>query len=142
MGSSSVDLVHLLKLHTGLWVLQGAVNLPLLNGVSYAQIKQAKAGYLASYFQYMQTLRAAFADVDNALSHQKQVNAMYQHQCVAYRCAQKKHALALTRYQAGARDYREVVNAKLAVDSAKINLTAARMQQWDTVVEVYQALGI
>jgi hypothetical protein len=34
------------------------------------------------------------------------------------------------------------VNAKLAVDSAKINLTLARMQQWHTVVEVYQVLGL
>ena len=76
-GASSVDLNSLLKLATGLWVLQGAASIPLLNGVSYAQIKEAKAGYLASYYNYIQTLRSAFADVDNSLTNQQKMYSVY-----------------------------------------------------------------
>lgn len=142
VGSSSIELIHLLKLSTSLWVLQGAASIPLLNGVSYAQIKEAKAGYLAAYYSYAQTLRSAFADVDNSLTNQQKMNAIYQSQLRAFKSAKKTYALALARYKAGAKDYRDVANAKLVVDSAKLNLTLAKMQQLDSIVEVYQSLAM
>ncbi|MCX7091456.1 MAG: TolC family protein [Legionellales bacterium] len=142
VGSSSIEMIHLLKLSTSLWVLQGAASLPLLNGVSYAQIKEAKAGYLAAYYNYAQTLRSAFADVDNSLTNQQIMYAIYQRQSKALQSAQKSYSLALARYKAGAKDYRDVLNAKLLVDSAKLNVTLAKMQQLDSIVEVYQSLAM
>lgn len=142
VGSSSIELSHLLNLSTALWVLQGAASLPLLNGVSYAQIKEAKAGYLGAFYNYAQTLRSAFADVDNSLTNQKIMYAIYQRQSKALQSSQKTYSLALARYKAGVRDYRHVLNAKLVVDSAKLNLTLAKMQQLDSIVEVYQSLAM
>ena len=140
-GSSSIELAHLLSLSTGLWLIEGAASMPLLNGVSYQQIKEAKAGYLAAYYNYVQTLRSAFADVDNSLTNQQKMNAMYLNQRQALQAAEKLYHLALARYQAGAKDYRDVANAKLTVDTAKINVTLAKMQQLDSIVQVYQALA-
>lgn len=142
LGSSSIELVHLLTLSTGLWVAEAAATIPILNGVSYEQIKSAKAGYLAAYYNYIQTLRSAFANVDNSLTNQQKMNKIYHDQFKALLAMQKKYALALARYKAGARDYRDVANTKLSVDSAKITLTLAKMQQLDSIVEVYQALAI
>ncbi len=140
-GASSVDLNSLLKLATGLWVLQGAASIPLLNGVSYAQIKEAKAGYLASYYNYIQTLRSAFADVDNSLTNQQKMYSIYDSQAKAFYSAKKSYTLSMARYKAGLRDYRDVVNSKLVVDSAKLNMTVAKAQQLDSIVGVYQALA-
>ena len=142
VGASSLELIHLLKLSTPLWILQGSIGIPVLNGVSYAQIKEAKAGYLAAYYTYMQTLRSAFADVDNSLTNQQKMNAIYLSQFKARKNAKKYYNLALARYQAGAKDYREVLNAKLSVDTANLNLTLAKMQQLDSIVEVYQSLAM
>ena len=115
--------------------------MPVLNGVTYEQIKEAKAGYLAAYYTYVQTLRSAFADVDNNLTNQKKMNAQYNNQSQALTAAQKSYALALARYKAGAKDYRDVANASLSLDTARLNVTLAKMQQLDAIVGVYQSVA-
>ena len=46
-----------------------------------------------------------------------------------------------TRYEAGAKDYRDLINEKINFDAAAIDLTLAKMQQLDSMVTVYQALA-
>jgi len=141
LGGASVDLINLLKLSTGLGVAQATVSMPLLNGVYYAQIKEAKAGYEASCFSYVQTIRSVFADVNNSLTNQINVNDAYANQLKSYHAAKRAYNLAFARYKAGAKDYRDVANARLNLDSAKLDLTLAKMQQLDGIVAVYQSLA-
>src|SRR3990167_821345 len=110
LGGSSVELAHLLSLSTGLWVAQAAASIPILNGVTYEQIKEAKAGYYAAYYTYVQTLRTAFSNVDNSLTNQQKMNMAYQDKSRALEAAQTNYALAIARYKAGAKDYRDVAN--------------------------------
>lgn len=141
LGGASFQLSHLLKLSTGLWVAQAAASMPVLNGANYEQIQAAKAAYQATYFSYVQTLRSAFADVDNSLTNLQTANEAYHYQVKAVQAAEKAQALAMNRYRAGAKDYRDVVNAKLNVDAAKLDLILAKMQQLDAIVGVYQAVA-
>ncbi len=140
-GRASVELSHLLSLSTGLWITQAAASLPLLNGASYEQIKAAKAGYSAACFSYIQTMKSVFADVDNSLMNQQKMYAIYVNQLKALQASQTLYRLVLARYKAGAKDYRDVANAQLNVDYAKLDLNSAKMQQLDSIVEVYQALA-
>jgi NodT family efflux transporter outer membrane factor (OMF) lipoprotein len=140
-GGASVDLSHLLSLSTGLWITQVAGSIPLLNGAAYQQINAAKAGNKAAYYSYLQTVRSVFADVDNSLTNQQQMNEAYHHQFNALKASQTTYELVLARYNAGAKDYREVMNAKLNVDYAKLDLNLAKMQQLDSIVQVYQSLA-
>lgn len=141
LGGASFELSHLLKISTVLWVAEAVASVPLLNGVSYEQIKSAKAGYSATYFSYVQTVRQVFADVDNSLTNQQKMSDIYDNKLKALQVAKKTYRLVLARYKAGAKDYREVANTKLNVDYAKIDRTLAKMQQLDSIVEVYQALA-
>ena len=141
LGGASVELSHLITLSTALWVAQAAASIPLLNGGLYEQIKGAKAGYSATYFNYVQTIKSAFADVDNSLTNQQKMNEIYSNKLQALQSSIKIFNLALARYRAGAKDYREVANAQLNVDYAKLDLNVAKMQQLDSIVEVYQALA-
>ena len=141
LGGSSVELSHLLSLSTGLWIAEAAGSLPILNGVTYEQIKEAKAGYYAAYYAYIQSIKTTFAEVDNSLTNQQKINMTYHDKSIALQAAEKNYALSLARYNAGAKDYREVANAKLTVDTAKIDQVLAKMQQLDGIVQVYQALA-
>ncbi len=141
IGGASLDLSHLLKLNTGLLVAEAAASMPLLNGVAYEQVNAAKASTQAAYFTYVQTLRTVFADVDDSLTNQQQKNEAYHDQLTALHAAQSTYNLAKARYDAGAKDQREVLNAKLTLDYAKLDANTAKMQQLDSVVEVYQALA-
>lgn len=140
-GRASVALSHLLSLSTGLWITEAAASLPLLDGASYEQIKAAKAGYSAACFSYIQTIKSVFADVDNSLTNQQKMYAIYVNKLKALQASQKSYRLVLARYKAGAKDYRDVANAQLNVDYAKLDLNSAKMQQLDSIVEVYQALA-
>lgn len=141
LGSASADLSHLLSLSTNLWLTQVAGSMPLLNGAAYAQIREAKAGTQAAFYNYLQTIRSVFAEVDDSLTNHQQMNAAYQHQLNALNASQTNYFLAVERYKAGAKDYREVINAKINVDNAKQDLNMARMQQLDSLVQVYQSLA-
>lgn len=141
LGQASVDLSHLLTLSTGFWIAQAMASMPILNGANYEQINASKAGYSAAYFNYAQTVRAAFADVDNSLTNQQKMNAIYADKLKALKASKTLYALALARYNVGAKDYREVANAKLTVDYAALDVILSKMQQLDAIVGVYQALG-
>ena len=141
LGGASAELSHVLKLSTGLWVAEVMGSMSLLNGAAYKQIDASKAGYSAAYFTYAQTIRLAFADVDNSLTNQQKINAIYSNKLKAFQTAKMVYKLALARYQAGAKDYRDVANAQVNVDYAKLDLNVAKMQQLDSIVGVYQALA-
>ena len=141
LGGASVELSHLLKLSTSFWIAQAMASMPILNGANYEQINVGKAGYTAAYFSYAQTVRAAFADVDNSLTNQQKINAILANKTTALAASKRSYRLCLARYNAGAKDAREIANAKLTVDYAVLDLNQAKMQQLDSIVEVYQALG-
>lgn len=142
LGGASLELSHLLHLSTGLWIARAAASVPLLDGGAYERIKAAQAGYCASYYSYVQTLKSAFADVDNSLTNQQKMKGIYSNTLRALKATEKVYTLALSKYKAGAKDYREVANALLAVDNAKFELNMAKMQLLDSIVEVYQALAM
>ena len=141
LGGGSIELARVLNLSTTLWVAQLAASMPILNGGVHEQIAAAKAGQTAAFYTYAQTVRFVFADVDNSLTNQQKMNAIYRNKLNALHVCKKAYALSLAKYKAGAKDYREVANAKLAVDNATLSLTLAKMQQLDSVVELYQALA-
>lgn len=141
LGGASVDLSHLLSLSTGIWVTQVAGSLPILNGPAYEQINAAKASSKAAYYQYVQTVRSIFADVDNQLTNYQQMRHAYKQQDDALKASRTGYQLAMARYKTGAKDYRDVINAKLNFDYAKSDLVLAKMQLLDSIVQVYQAVA-
>jgi multidrug efflux system outer membrane protein len=51
--------------------------MPILNAASYEQVKAAIGGYYVAYYDYMQTIQTAFANVDNTLTNQQKMNQAY-----------------------------------------------------------------
>ncbi len=140
-GHSSVDLTNLLKLSTNLWVDQATATTKLLNASAYQDIKAAKAGFSALYFEYIQTLRSVFADVDNNLTNERKNRVSYLQAYKAYVAAKRSYSIALTQYRAGAKDYRNVVNAKINLDRNKLSLVQEKAQLLDSIVQVYNAVA-
>ena len=86
-------------------------------------------------------MRSVFADVDNKLTNYKKMNEFYRNQWQAFRASNKLYKLALVQYKSGANDYRTLLSAKIDLSNAKMNLNLAKMQQLDSIVQVYQALA-
>lgn len=141
IGGASVDLRNLLKLSTNIWVAQAAASTKIFNASSYANIKSAKAGFKATYYDYLYTLHSAFADVDNALTNEQNNNLSYLQTQKGYQAARKAYRVALAQYKSGARDYRNVINAKINLDRSKLNLIQEKAQLLDSIVQVYNEVA-
>lgn len=141
IGGASVALSNLFSVGTGFWFLQAAANMPILNASSYEEIKAAKGGYYVAYYNYVQTVKAAFADVDNSLTNQQKVNETYNASYRSFQAVNDYYNLIQTKYQVGTDDKLSVLNARLQQDSSALNLNSVKMQQLASIVQVYQSLG-
>ncbi|KTD40251.1 TolC family protein [Legionella parisiensis] len=141
VGGASVDLTNILKLSTNIWIAQAAGSTKIFNARSYQNIKSAKAGFKAIYYDYLETLHSVFADVDDSLTNEQKNNLAYLQTQKAYLAAQKAYDIALAQYKAGAKDYRNVINAKINRDRSKLSLIQEKAQLLDSIVQVYNAVA-
>lgn len=140
-GNVSIDLTNLLKLSTNVWIAQAAGSTKILNLSAYQNIKSAKAGFNATYYDYLHTLRSAFAEVDNNLTNEQKNRLSHLQTQKGYLAAKRAYTIALTQYNAGAKDYRSVVNAKINLDRSMLNLVQEKAQLLDSIVQVYSAVA-
>ncbi|QMT61462.1 TolC family protein [Legionella sp. PC997] len=141
IGGASVDLTHLLKLSTNIWIAEAVASTKIFNASSYQNIKSAKAGFKAIYYDYLGTLHSAFADVDDALTNQQKNNLSYLQTYKGYLAAKQSFAIAQAQYKSGARDYRNVINARINLDRSKLTLIQEKAQLLDSIVQVYNAVA-
>lgn len=141
VGGASMALTNLFSLGTGFWTAMAAANMPILNASSFEQIKAAKGGYYVSYYNYMQTVKSAFANVDNTLTNNQKQNQSYAEMLSALKNAQVFYNLTLTQYNYGSQDYQNLLGAKINTDLTMLNVNQSKMQQLDSIVQVYQAIA-
>lgn len=113
-----------------------------INPEVFGDIKALKGAEKANYYNYIDTVRAALRDVDNALIDHETANKTYQLRKQAYKAAQQKYVLVLRLYQAGISSYAEMLQEKINMDLALLELNQAKLMQILTVINVYQNLGI
>lgn len=141
LGGSSAELVHLLKITTGLGFGQLAAAMPVFNSAFYQQIQATKAGVKVEYYNYLQTLRAALVDVDNNLTKYKRARETYNYQLQAYNAAHRGARILEARYRAGYQDRRVAMNARITLDQAQLTLIQVEIEQFNALVDAYQALA-
>ena len=120
-------------------ILQGTM--PLLDKATYDTIKQAKSANKAQAYAYVETVRAAFADVDNGLAWQ--INSAttlvkINEERVA---ADKTYQLAINRYKLGLISYADTLSYKLQLDNATNHYNQAKLSQINSLINLYQVLG-
>ena len=141
VGAASFALNNLFSGSVDFWAAQVMASMPLLNLGIYSDIKQAKASYYSDYYNYIQTVRDAFSQVDNGLSKHQSVDKAYKRQLQAYNAAQRLYNLQQVQYKNGAASYANTLNYKLNVDNSAISVNQAKMNQLTSIVNLYQALG-
>ena len=141
VGASSFELSNLFKGNVDFWSAQIMASMPLLNMGIYADIKQSKASYYAAYYNYIQTVRTAFSQVDNGLSKHQSSNMVYKYQQNSLNAMNDLYKLSQIQYSHGLISYADTLNFKLNLGTAQLKLNQAKMEQLTGVVNLYQALG-
>ena len=140
-GGASAMLTNLLSASTGLWAASAAVSVPLINPRKLADVSAADKGYQSARSNYLQTVKAALAEVDDRLTGLGQADARLIQRQGALDAARRADRIVQARHQAGAVDRRALLQAQLDLDDADIALNTAKQQQLADLVALYQSLA-
>lgn len=143
-GGASLALKTILSASNGFSLAVGQIiaGLPIFNPTLYAEITKAKGKKYTAYYNYIQTVRKALEEVDNALSKQSTGNESYKQIQMALNDATQQYKLAMRQYELGSISYAETFVYKLNMDYMATTLNKAKIKQILNVVMLYQVLGL
>jgi NodT family efflux transporter outer membrane factor (OMF) lipoprotein len=140
-GLASNGLDTLFNAGSDFWQVQAAALMPMLNLSIFGQIKSAKGIYYQAYWNYINTVRTAFSQVDNGLSGHDKLTKSYKAQIEAYKSTVTAYDLEDGRYKQGLDSLMPVLQYKIKMEQAALTLASSKTNQLQTIVTLYQALA-
>ena len=141
VGQMTMQLSNLFNVGGDFWTGALGAAMPVFNLGLYADVDKAKGGYYAAYYNYIQTVRNAFAQVDDGLSKHDSLNKQYKIQEAGYQKAQNMYTIGQKQYKQGAISLANTVGFKLNIVYTKAGLNQLKIQQLNSIVNMYQVLG-
>jgi outer membrane protein, multidrug efflux system len=90
---------------------------------------------------YRQTIQRASADVSDALIGYQKFHQVRLRQQDSVADLQESVRLSIDRYQGGPTNYLEVLDGQRALYTAELTLAQARGDEYQSLVQLYRALG-
>ncbi|RLL37685.1 efflux transporter outer membrane subunit [Acinetobacter cumulans] len=139
-GGNSTSLTEVLSNPAA--ILGAGLSLPFLQWNDMKRdLKVNELEYEKSIIQYRQTLYAAFADVENALSARNELDKQVQLQERNVQLAEKTERLTEVRYRNGAVALKNLIDAQKTTRDARLSLVQTKQSQYNAYVTLMQALG-
>jgi multidrug efflux system outer membrane protein len=108
----------------------------LRNNLRYAKSEERQA-----LIGYQQTIQHAFGDVSDALIGYDKYRVVRERQEQSVKDLQESVTVSLMRYRGGTSNYLEVLDSQRSLYSAELTLAAARNNEYQSLVQLYKALG-
>lgn len=141
LGSTSSQLGNLFSSGSDFWSTTVNATMPILNLSYFGTIRQAKGQYYNAYYNYIFTIRNAFAQVDNALAAHQKYTDSYKEQKQVYTSTVLAFDLGDQRFKDGLDSWVTTLGYKITMDNSAITLANSKMQQLQTIVNLYQAMA-
>lgn len=123
------------------WVAQITAVMPILNLGLYSLIKEKKGQYYVAYYSYIQTVRSAFAEVDDNFSNYDQITIASGYANKLYTLTKSNNDLAKKNFKLGYSAYSDTISSRVAADNAKMNVTQMKLKQLQALINLYQSLA-
>ena len=141
-GTASSSLGQLFNAGSGAWSFAPQLLLPLFDGgANQANLDATRIGKDIGVAQYQKSVQVAFREVADGLAARGTYAAELAARQAYSDTQQRRLALAELRYDNGVDDYLSVLNAKTDLYNAQIALVTARLNRWNSLLELYRALG-
>jgi multidrug efflux system outer membrane protein len=108
----------------------------LRNNLRYAKSQEQQA-----LISYQQTIQHAFGDVSDALIGYGKYHDVRERQEQTVKDLQESVDVSLMRYRGGTATYLEVLDSQRSLFLAELTLAQARNNEYQSLVQVYKALG-
>ena len=141
-GVASNDLRSLFTAGSAAWQFVPQLSLPLFDGGrNQSNLDLAKARETIAVADYERTIQIAFREVSDALAGQTLLERDVASRRTLRDLEERRHALALKRYRAGAVGYLDVLDAERSLFAADQALLDAQRGRLENAVTLHRALG-
>jgi outer membrane protein, multidrug efflux system len=125
-----------------IWSYGAQVSQPVFTGGALSgNLRLAKSEYQQALIGYRQAIQRAFGDVSDALIGYEKLHQVRIRQEDSVRDLQESVRLSNMRYRGGTTTYLEVLDGQRSLFSAELTLAEARGSEYQSLVQLYRALG-
>jgi multidrug efflux system outer membrane protein len=126
----------------GTWSYGAQVSQPIFTGGALrGNLRLAESQQQQALIAYRQTIQRAFGDVSDALIGYEKFHQVRIRQQESVADLQESVRLSTLRYQGGTTTYLEVLDGQRSLYAAELTLAQARGNEYQSLVQVYRALG-
>lgn len=126
----------------GVGTYTAAASQPIFEGGALRNnLRYAKSEDRQALIGYQQTIQRAFGDVSDALIAYDKNHSVRERQEQSVKDLQESVNVSLMRYRGGTANYLEVLDSQRSLFSAELTLAQARNNEYQSLVQLYKALG-
>jgi multidrug efflux system outer membrane protein len=142
LGGQGTQLSSLFAGPSAVWNFTPQIAQPLyVGGRLKSEVKLAQAQRDTALIQYEKVIQTAFTEVSNALiAHQRVRESRIQQELLVAALQDRKN-LAYVRYRGGVDTLLNALDSDRDLFQAELELSQIRLNELDSVVELYKALG-
>ena len=127
---------------TGIWSYGIQVSQPIFTGGALrGNLRLAESQHEQALIAYKQAIQHAFGDVSDALIAYQKFHEVRVRQEQAVTDLEESVRLSVMRYQGGTATYLEGFDGQRSLFAAELTLAQARGNEYQTLVQLYRALG-
>ena len=132
----------LMSSQLGIWSYGAQVSQPIFTGGALrGNLRLAESQHQQVLIAYRQTIQRAFGDVSDSLIGYQKLHQVRVRQQDTVADLQEAVRLSTMRYQGGTTTYLEVLDGQRSLFAAELTLAAARGNEYQSLVQLYRALG-
>jgi multidrug efflux system outer membrane protein len=132
----------LMSSQAGIWSYGAQVNQAIFTGGALrGDLKLAESLHRQQLIAYRQVIQLAFRDVSDALIGYQKLHQVRVAQETTVKDLQDTVNTSLQRYRGGITTYLEVLDGQRSLFSAELDLAQARGNEYQSLVQLYKALG-
>jgi len=132
----------LMSSQVGIWSYGAQVSQPIFTGGALrGNLRLAKSQHQSAVIAYRQAIQHAFGDVSDALIGYEKFHLVRVRQEDTVKDLQESVRLSDMRYKGGTTTYLEVLDGQRSLFSAELTLAEARGTEYQSLVQLYRALG-
>jgi multidrug efflux system outer membrane protein len=132
----------LMKSHSPIWTYGVDVSQPIFTGGSLTgNLRLAKSEHEQELIAYKQAIQFAFRDVSDALIGYQKFHEVRVAQEITVKDLQDSVDTSLQRYRGGITTYLEVLDGQRSLFTAELTLAQSRGDEYQSLVQLYKALG-
>jgi multidrug efflux system outer membrane protein len=126
----------------GIWSYGAQVSQPIFTGGALkGNLHLAESQDRQALIAYRQTIQRAFGEVSDALIGYQKLHQVRVAQETTVKDLQDTVGTSLVRYRGGITTYLEVLDGQRSLYSAELTLAQARGNEYQSLVQLYRALG-